>query len=327
LDFRITILSDIHYAGAAEQALGNDYELRGLRNPLIRGLLRFHRRYIWLRDPLNQSHLLDKFIAQAPESDLTIANGDYSCDCASLGLSNDATFQSVADCLARLRGKFGSKLRLVVGDHELGKVSFFGGRGGMRLESWRRLTKVGIIPFWRFDIGDYVLLGIVSSLVALPIFEADTLTQERKEWEQLRLAHLEEIRQAFASLKPQQRVLLFSHDPTALPFLSQDEIIGPKIQQIEQTIIGHLHSNLVLWKGRLLAGIPQIHFLGHSAKRFSAALREAHEWRHFKVRLCPALAGIELLKDGGYLTARLDTERRQPAAFEFHPLQREKKYG
>jgi len=305
LDFRITILSDIHYASAAEQALGEDYELRGLRSPLVRSVLRLYRHYIWLRDPLSQSYLLDKFIGAAPESDLTIANGDYSC-------------------LAKLRNKFGSKLRLVVGDHELGKLSFFGARGGMRLESWRRLAKVGLTPFWRFDVGNYVLIGIASSLVALPIFKPDTLAEEYTEWEQLRSAHFEEIRRAFASLKPEQRVLLFTHDPTSLPFLSQDEIIAPKIQQIEQTIIGHLHSNLVLWKGRLLAGIPQIHFLGHSAKRFSGALREAREWRHFKVRLCPALAGIELLKDGGYLTARLDIDGRRPASFEFHPLKRER---
>ncbi len=322
MEFRITILSDIHYAGAAEKALGNDYEIRALRNPFVRALVRFHRHYVWLRDPLSQSYLLDKFLEQAPESDLVVANGDYSCDCASVGLSDDATFQSAEECLRKLRNKFGSKLRLVVGDHELGKVSFFGGRGGMRLESWRRLDKAGLTPFWRLEIGNYIILGIASSLVALPIFKPDTLPEERVEWERLRSSHLDEIRQAFASLKPQQRVLLFSHDPTALPFLSQDEVIGAKVQQIEQTVIGHLHSNLVLWKGRLLAGIPQIHFLGHSAKRFSAALQEAREWRHFKVRLCSALAGIELLKDGGFLTATLDPNAQKPATFQFHPLQR-----
>ena len=36
------------------------------------------------------------------------------------------------------------------------------GRGGMRLESWRRLSDVGLAPFWRFEIGNYVILGIVS---------------------------------------------------------------------------------------------------------------------------------------------------------------------
>ena len=181
MDFRITILSDIHYAAAAEKALGNDYELRGLRNPLVRRVIRIHRKYVWLRYPLSKSYLLDEFLKRAPESDLVIANGDYSCDCASVGLSDDSTFQSVEECLAKLRNKFGSKLRLSIGDHELGKVSFFGGRGGMRLESWRRLAKVKLDPFWRVDAGPYVILGIASSLVALPIFEADTLPEEQHE--------------------------------------------------------------------------------------------------------------------------------------------------
>ena len=302
--------------------MGKDYELRGLRNPLVRTVLRFHRHYIWLLDPLSQFHLLDRFLDVAPEADLVIANGDYSCDCASVGISDNSTIQSVEECLGKLRTKFGAKLRLTIGDHELGKVSFFGGRGGMRLESWRRLGKVGLDPFWRVDAGNYVILGVTSSVIALPIFAADTLPEEKNEWEGLRQAHLEKIRETFGSLKADQRVLLFTHDPTALPFLAQDPIIGPKIHQIEQTIIGHLHSNLVLWKGRLLAGMPKLHFLGHSAKRFSAALREARAWRRFRVRLCPALAGIELLKDGGFLTVRVDPNGKKPAAFQFHPLER-----
>jgi hypothetical protein len=285
-------------------------------------LARLYRHYIWLRQPLDKSYLLDRFLGHAPKSNLVVANGDYSCDCASLGLSNDATLESVAECIRKLRDKFSSNLRLTIGDHELGKASFFGGRGGMRFESWRRTGNLGLAPFWRVDIGNYVIVGITSSVVALPVFELDILQEERQQWEEARARHLEEIRAAFGSLKKHQRVLLFTHDPTALPFLSQDPLINSRVHQIEQTVIGHLHSNLVLWKGRLLAGIPRINFLGQSARRFSAALQQAREWRHFKVRLCPALAGVELLKDGGYLTARLDPEGEQPAIFEFHGLKR-----
>jgi len=32
------ILSDVHYAGPAEQARGKDYELRGVANPVVRTL-------------------------------------------------------------------------------------------------------------------------------------------------------------------------------------------------------------------------------------------------------------------------------------------------
>ena len=35
----IAILSDVHYACAAERAIGNDYEFRSLTNPLVRVLM------------------------------------------------------------------------------------------------------------------------------------------------------------------------------------------------------------------------------------------------------------------------------------------------
>jgi len=317
------VVSDIHYASAAEQARGNEYELRGIDNPLLRAFVRLHRRFVWMHEPLQQSYLLDRFLEQASGLDYLVANGDYSCNSAFIGVSDDAACQSARECLEKLRAKFGERLRANYGDHELGKISFFGGQGGMRLGSWRRARyELGLEPFWRLEIGRYVLLGMVSSLIALPVFQPDTLPEERKEWEQLRAEHLAEIRAAFAALEPDQRVLLFCHDPTALPFLWREEMIRAKLQQIEQTIIGHLHSNLVLWKSRWLAGMPKIHFLGHTATRLSTALSEARHWRPFKVRLCPALAGIELLKDGGYLTAELDPDARQPVRFQFHRLSR-----
>jgi hypothetical protein len=165
-----------------------------------------------------------------------------------------------------------------------------------------------------------VLLGVVSTLLALPVFEPDTLPSERPEWERLRAAHLAEIRRAFSSLDPGQRVLLFCHDPSALPFLWAEETVRARLPQIEQTIIGHLHSNLVLWQSRILAGMPPIGFMGHTIKRLSTALHDARHWRPFKVRLCPALAGIQLLKDGGFYTAELDPEGHQPAQFRLHRL-------
>jgi hypothetical protein len=36
----------------------------------------------------------------------------------------------------------------------------------------------------------------------------------------------------------------------------------------------------------------------------------------------PALSGIELLNDGGYLTETLDPAAKRPAEFAFHPLPR-----
>jgi hypothetical protein len=319
----VAVVSDIHYASAAERARGNDYEFRNLTNPFLRLLVRFHRRFLWLRDPLNQNHLLDRFIAEARACNYAIANGDYCCDSAFIGLSDPAACQSASECLQKLRQTFGERLCANFGDHELGKINFFGAGGGMRLASWRRaLEDLRLRPFWQHQIGNYVLLGLVSSLVALPVFEPDCLPNERGEWERLRHDHLQEIRAAFAALHPEQRVLLFCHDPTALPFLWEDEIIRAKIPQIEHTIIGHLHSKLIWWKSRLLSGMPRLTFLGHTAKKLSTALRHARHWRPFHVRLCPALAGIQLLNDGGFLTAELDPEAKHPIRFRFHALRR-----
>ncbi|MDB6109346.1 MAG: hypothetical protein JWR69_1096 [Pedosphaera sp.] len=321
--YQIAILSDVHYASAAEQARGNDYEYRELGNPLLRLGIRNYRRFVWMDHPLKQNHLLDNFLSRVGAPDYVIANGDYSCNSAFVGVSDDAACQSARECLGKLRGRFAPNFQAAFGDHELGKISFFGMRGGMRLASFQRAQlDLGLQPFWRVELGRYVLMGVTSSLVALPVFEADTLAAELPEWHRLREQHLADIRRAFAKLQPDQRVLFFCHDPTALPFLWQDETVRGKLPQIEQTIIGHLHSNLVFWKSRLLAGMPRIAFLGHTAKRMSTALSNGRYWKPFSVRLCPALAGIELLKDGGYYTVELDAEARQPARFQFHRLPR-----
>ena len=193
----------------------------------------------------------------------------------------------------------------------------------MRLESWRRARhELGLEPLWRVEIGNYVLLGATSSLLALQLFYTDILADEKPEWQRLADEHWKAVRQAFDAIKPPKRILLFLHDPSALPFLWRDEIVRKKTPQIEQTIVGHLHSNLVFRTSRILSGMPSIRFLGPAAKRMTTALAEARHWRPFHVRLCPSLAGVELLKDGGFYTAELDEDARQPAKFLFHPLKR-----
>jgi hypothetical protein len=325
MSVRLAIVSDIHYAGPVEQARGPDYELRGIANPFVRLFVRIHRRFFWMRAPLEQGYLLDRFLQQPGDFDFVIANGDYSCNTAFVGVSDEAAFHSARECLEKLRQKFGPRLRAVFGDHELGKLSFFGAHGGMRLASWRRACgELGLEPFWKLEIENYILIGVVSSLIALTIFRPDTLPEEWDDWQQLRAAHMDEIRSAFSNLRSEQRVLLFCHDPTALPFLLEEDTIGSKLPQIEQTIIGHLHSNLILWKSRVLAGMPKINFLGYTAKRMSTALGNARSWSKFNVRLCPALAGIELLNDGGYLTADLNSKNPTPAHFKFHRIPRER---
>ncbi len=350
-EFRIAILSDVHYASAAEQAAGDDYETRVIPNPLLRFLLRGYRRFVWLRYPLRQNGQLDRFLAQVGPVDYVIANGDFSCNVAGVGVSDAAAMQSASECLKKLRARFGENLLATFGDHELGKLRLLGSRGGLRLESWRRaISELGLRQplspsppnpsspldpsddggllggegriLWRLELGNYVLIGVVSTVVALPVFAREMLPDEKPEWERLRERHLAEIRAAFAGLKPDQRVLLFCHDPTALPFLFREESVRARLPQIEQTIIGHLHSNLYLRLSRCLSGMPVINCLGSSVRKLSTALNQARLWQPFRVRLCPSLAGIELLKDGGFYTMRLDAEARRPAEFIFHPLPR-----
>ncbi len=321
-DVTAAIISDIHYAGAAERARGEDYEMRAIPNPFLRAIARTYRHLYWLRHPLDQGRQLDRFLAEVKPVDYLIANGDYSCDSGFVGVSDPAAGQSAKECLDKLRAKFGDKARFTIGDHELGKRAMFG-FGEMHLASWRMATEtLGLSPFWQLTIGHYTLMGVTSSLIALPAHQPDTLPKEWPEWLRLREMYLNEIRAAWNALPANQRVILFCHDPTALPFLWREEDVRRRLRQIEQTIIGHLHSRLVLWESGVLSGIPPIRFLGHNIHRMASALHEAHYWRPFHVRLCPALSGIELLNDGGYYVMRINPTASRPARFTFHPLPR-----
>ena len=164
----IAILSDIHFAGVAERARGNDFELRSITNPLLRALVRFYRHFIWMRNPLEQGAQLDNFLSHVGSVDHVIANGDYSCDSGFVGVCDDAVFQSAEECLGKLRARFGERALFTIGDHEIGKLSLIGGNGGMRLASWSRATEsLGLQPFWQLLIGNYVLMGVASPLICL----------------------------------------------------------------------------------------------------------------------------------------------------------------
>ena len=320
---RIAILSDIHYAGPAERARGMDYEYRDLASPLQRILCRWYRHFIWLRSPLEHNDLLDHFMTRVDQPDHVFALGDYTCDTAFVGVSDDGALESATECLQKLRRRFGDRLHALVGDHELGKFPLFGRRGGLRFESWRRVRKaLGLSPLWRVDIDRYACLGITSSLVTLPALSDEMLEEERADWETARQRHLQEIRDGFRAVSGAQRIVLFCHDPTALPYLWQEPVVRSCVDRIECTWVGHLHSPVILWKSRRLSGMPTIPFLGHTARRLSKALGQARDWKPFNVRLCPSLAGIELLKDGGFLTAEVAEDSTQPWTWVRHRIRR-----
>ena len=319
----LVILSDIHYACAAERARGDDYELRGMTSRFWRLFIKVHHRFFWLHRQLHQNHLLDQFIAKAGQADFVVANGDYSCDTAFVGVSDDAACESARMALTKLRTECKGGFYAILGDHEMGKHAFITNNGGMRLASFQRAqTELGLQPFWRLELGRYILLGVTSSLIALPIFEQEIRPEEWDEWKRLREEHLEKIRAAFSGLQPDQRVILFCHDPTALPFLGREPAVRDKLAQIEQTIIGHLHSNFIFGLSNWLAGLPTLNFLGSSVSRMSAGLGERKFWKPFRVRLCPSLSGIELFKDGAFLRVKLDPDAKMPAEFQTHRIDR-----
>lgn len=317
---RLAIVSDIHYAGASERER-HDYPYTGIGNPLRRFLTWQFRHWVWQRDPFAHNYLLDRFIEQNIDADLVVANGDYSCDSAGMGVADQPSCESADECLGKLRRAFGGRFHPVIGDHELGKMMMSSGRGGLRLMSFERATSgLKLQPFWRIDLGRVVLLGVTSTLAALPVYEAEALPEERAAWRRLHEAHLAEICEAFESVRPEQRVLLFCHDPSALPFLWQQERIRRRLGQVERTIIGHLHTPLVFGLSGYLSGMPEMHFFGHTPRRLSRALRLAHHWAPFKPLLCPSPAGCQLLKDGGSLTAAIDDSGDASTVFEFRSM-------
>jgi hypothetical protein len=222
-----------------------------------------------------------------------------------------------------LRARFDSRLLPVFGDHELGKISLCSGQGGLRLASLRAAQeKLSLETIWIRRIGKYVLIAVTSSLAALAVYGAEALPEEKEDWERAAREHMLAVSAAFEGINADEKILLFCHDPTALPFLHELSAVRNRLGQIERTIIGHLHGNLILTQSRLLSGFPRISFCGPTVRRISSALGRAREWKHFKLLLCPSLSGLELTRRGGFYTASIDPAGREPAEFHLHTIRR-----
>jgi hypothetical protein len=305
---QILVISDIHYASDGEKARWG-HEARVIANPLLRAASRVFRHWIWLREPHGHNHRLGQLIEANPTPDRVVANGDFSLDSGFIGVSDPEAYESARQALDQLRTAYGSRLRTNLGDHELGKTSLFGGAGGVRLASWERAVEgLGIPGFWREDLGRFVLLGVASTPIALPVFLPEMLPAEREEWRRIASSLRDRVREAFAGLGPDQRVVLFVHDPSALPFLAELPEVQSCLDRIACTVVGHLHTPAVFRLGSRLAGMPTIPFLGNTVRRYSTALQQARVWRAFRTVLCPSPTGIQLLKDGGWLELSLSDD-------------------
>ncbi|MFM7819140.1 MAG: hypothetical protein ACKPGI_19515 [Verrucomicrobiota bacterium] len=302
---QILVISDIHYASDGEAARCG-YEARAIGNPVLREASRTFRHWIWLREPHGHNHRLQRLIEANPFPDRVVANGDFSLDSGFIGVSDPEAYESARLALDQLRVAYGSRLRTTLGDHELGKKSLFGGAGGVRLASWERAVDgLGIPGFWSEQMGRFVLVGVASTPIALPVFLPEMLPSETEAWRRIAEGLRAQVRETFGGLEPGQRVVLFVHDPSALPFLSELPEVRARMDQIVCTVVGHLHTPAVFRLGSRLAGMPIIPFLGNTVRRYSIALRRAGVWKKFRTVLCPSPSGIQLLKDGGWLELRL----------------------
>ncbi|MDG1890898.1 MAG: hypothetical protein P8L18_06260 [Verrucomicrobiota bacterium] len=318
--FRVFILSDVHYASEQERDRG-DYEAPTVSNGPLRFFLKQYRRRLWRRDPFACNHYVDRFIAAVHEGDLIIGNGDYCCDSAFIGVSDDPSLRSAEECLEKLHGAFGNRFVGLIGDHDLGKKCMSGAVGGMRLESYKRcIDSLHLNAFFKVELGHYALVGMNSTLIGLPEWIADCPEEERESWICLREAHLSEIRRAMGQLTEKQRLLFFLHDPSALPHLAEFAWIREQWPRLDGTFIGHLHSELIHGLSHLFAGMPRIHGLGHTALKISTALQKARTWKPFKVHLVPAPSGIECWKKGGFGEICLGSEAGEGMSFKVHSL-------
>ncbi len=319
---QILVFSDVHYACEAERARGHT-ESKVISNPLLKLPVWFFRRFFWQGAPMAQNHFLDHVLASTSGNhnfDLVVVNGDFTSDTRFIGVADDAAFESAKICIEKIKSVFGDTFQPVYGDHEIGKMSLFGGQGGPLIRSWRRTKdELGIEPCWRRQLGNYVVMGVTSTVLAQPVYEAEMLSEELDEWNSIREQHISEINVILEDLQPEQRLIIFCHDPTALNALIHDTHLQQKLNQVETTFIGHLHSPLILSAARMLAGMPTIRFLGNSIRRMSQALNAAREWECLNLRICPSINGIRLLRDGGYYTLSLDPAAKSPVKYEFHP--------
>ena len=121
----------------------------GVRIDLIaRGICCLRPGVPGVSETIRVTSILDRFLERGADFDYVIANGDYCCNTAFVGVSDDAACQSAIECVGKLRQRFGTRLRVNYGDHELGKIPMFANGGGLRLDQGGKdgaLFAVGIL--------------------------------------------------------------------------------------------------------------------------------------------------------------------------------------
>lgn len=306
---RLAVMSDVHVMGAGEEelseasarALGqDDHPVRARMRRLLNGV----RNRFWHWDSQSRQtcflHALE--IIDEHQPDLVILNGDYGGDHEGVGLSDDHTYDSAALVIGMVRDIFPDRCRFLFGDHDLGKYNTLRGRGGIRLTSLHRGEDLlGIESFWEERVDRFHLMGINSSLLTLALFKPEALPEEWEAWQHLRTRHLRQIEDAFDALPADARVILFCHDPSALSEAAGLPAVGRRRSQIVRTIVGHVHTPMLLHLNRFLRHLPIMKTSYPIARIVSQGAQGSRAWKQFRPLVCPSTYGVGNHISGGVL--------------------------
>lgn len=306
---KIAVLSDIHLLGPRESErrrrifrdLGED---RPLANRLWRRGLRRVRSRLWNRRAAERDAFFFRALDEISpfQPDWVVALGDYGGDTHGVGLSHDDAFESVSRALDLLKRSFPDRCLFVFGDHEVGKYSTELRRGGIRLASLvRGERELGLESLWHHSEGRIHLVGVNSTLLTLSLFLPEALPGEIPAWQERAAAYRGNLRELFAGLPDDARILLFCHDPSALGALADIPEVRARLDQVEKTVLGHLHSPSLLRPSRWLARLPAWTPRYPIARIIAQGVRSAGCWDLFRPIVCPATFGAGRLFSGGLL--------------------------
>lgn len=310
---RIAVISDLHVAGPGEHAeteasvrqIG-DGESR-LRRKFRRGLNRFRDRF-WHWHPESRAACFVQALQHIYQynPDLLVANGDYAGDHSGTGLSDDHTYESVNHVVSLIREIFPQRSRFNFGDHDIGKYNTVRRQGGIRLKSLERGLQLGLESFWEEARGTLTLMGVNSSLLTLELYLPEALPEEVEAWSAQREAHIGEIVERFAALPREHRVVLFCHDPSALGLLSGLPEVQQRIPQIACTVVGHLHTPMLMGLTRMMRHVPVPKTKYPIARIVTHGARGSQDWKQFHPVVCPSTYGVGKHLSGGILFLESD---------------------